>query len=122
MGMFDNVRVDHPIAGIRDPSSIEWQTKDFLDPMMDVYKITRDGRLLEELVHTEDRSDPNAEPGTLASLLGCMTRVHDGWRDMDFHGVLHFHGLLDDELVEVTAKFTDGNLVRIGRVPVLGDR
>lgn len=124
MGMFDYVIVECPIEGIADPASIEWQTKQFDCPFMDRYKITADGRLLEEVVRIEDRSDKTAEPGSLASVVGMLTRVHDSWRDVEYHGDLHFCGFVDRDFVDVTARFTEGQLTRmdISREPTGASR
>ncbi len=59
---------------------------------MENYKITVDGRLLHELIHLEDRSDPQYPTGSIERLAGSATRIHDGWRDVHFHGIIHFYG------------------------------
>ena len=115
MGMFDYVRVEHPIDGVSNPAIVEWQTKDFDAPWMDTYRITADGRLFEELTHVEDRSDKTAALGTFASIIGCMTPVHDGWRDMNYHGDLEFCGHIGNEWPCFIARFTNGQLQRITR-------
>jgi hypothetical protein len=116
MGLFDYVVVECPVEGVANPLAHEWQTKTFDWPYMETYKITEGGRLLTEVYHTEDRSDPTAEPGSLRSFAGCMTRVRDDWRDTDFHGDLNFYSTVDGEWVELIARFTDGQLQRITRV------
>lgn len=98
----------------------QWQTKDFDAPFMDKYRITPEGRLLEEVYHIEDRSDKAAKPGTFASIAGIMTKVHEGWKDMNYHGVLNFYGSASEdwkgEWFEYNATFTHGALAKIERV------
>ncbi len=108
--------VEVPIEGIAEPSSIEWQTKEFDAPFMEKYKITDGGRLLREIVHYEDRSDKSAEPGSFLSFAGAMTPVHEGWRDIAYHGDLDMCGYIGDEFVDVKARFHDGDLISIGRI------
>jgi hypothetical protein len=117
MGLYDDVVVECPIAGVDDPTRMHWQTKDFEPSAMQTYKITAGGRLLEQLVHFEDRSDPTAPADSLRRLFGCMTPVEDGWRDMDYHGDLHCTsdagGNDQHARVSFTARFTHGQLERI---------
>ena len=90
-------------------------------------------------IHYEDRSDPQYPIGSLERRAGRMTRIHEGWDDVHFHGILNFYGdkysgdtrmisfrpetfgedLLHPERAEwfeYNAKFTDGQLVSIERV------
>ncbi len=138
MGMFDIVIVEFPLPDAGAAEVTEWQTKDFPDPNLENYKITVDGRLLHELIHLEDRSDPQYPIGSIERLAGSATRIHDGWRDVYFHGIIHFYGdkhsgetrlisfapetlgkdLLHPEPAEwfaYNAKFADGQLVSIER-------
>lgn len=138
MSMFDRVIVEYPLPDAGAAAVKQWQTKD-LNCGMDNYKITASGRLLEERVHYEDRSDPNAKKGSFGSIAGCMTPVHEAWADMNYHGVLNFYGDAntgqlrrismkpetfgvdmnhpeETEWFEYNAKFTDGSLVEIKRV------
>lgn len=123
MGMFDNVLCEYPLPDEAAKLVSEWQTKTFDAPGLELYRITPEGRLMEEVYHTEDRSDKNAAPGTLASIRGIWTKVHEGWRDLNFHGVLNFYGHTGDwqkghgDWIEYDAYFTDGHLTRIERVP-----
>ena len=121
MGMFDYVVVECELPDASAKDIHEWQTKDFDWPMMEKYRITADGRLMEELYHREDRSDPNAPPGSWRRIAGCATPVHEGWRDMNFHGVLNFIGIADydrpsETWFEYNATFTHGQLEKIERV------
>lgn len=114
MGMFDTVIVECELPD-SPPKDLWWQTKD-LSCGMDKYKITADGRLMEELYRVEDRSDPNAKG--LMALRGCATRVNEGWKDLEFHGILRFYASTDDDQwFEYNAKFTDGKLVSFTRIP-----
>jgi hypothetical protein len=118
MGMFDTVLPECELPG-SPPTAARiswWQTKTFEWPGLDRYRITAEGRLMEEVYHIEDRSDPTLPEDTLARLRGCMTRVHEGWRDMNFDGVLNFYALIDDGWWEYNATFAEGHLVSIERV------
>jgi len=119
MGMFDNVIPECPLPDEAAKLVREWQTKDFEWPGMDKYRITPEGRLMEEVYHVEDRSE-RALTGQGDEFAGCMSRVHEGWKDMNYHGVLNFYGSTSHdwhgEWVEYDAKFTDGQLVSIERV------
>ena len=121
MGMFDYVLPECPLPDEGAKLIHNWRTKDFDAPFMDEYRITAEGRLLEEIYDIEDRSDPTAESGTLASLRGMMTRIHVRWQDMNHHGVLNFYGHTTDwqpggEWIEYNATFTHGALEKIERV------
>ena len=125
MGMFDYGIVECSLPDDAATRVHEWQTKDFDEPFMAKYKITAEGRLLAERVHYENLSDPNAPPGSAASYCGCMTPVHDGWDDLNYHGVLNFYGNVGgvydaEHWYEYNAKFTDGFLVSINRLPPWG--
>lgn len=115
MGMFDYVIPEYPIEGIPNAAALEWQTKDFADPFLKKYRITRDGRLEEEIVRYEDRGDKTAPEGTFARFIGCMTPVHDGWRDMNYHGDLYFGHGVGSESIDICARFTNGQLEWIRR-------
>lgn len=139
MGMFDILIVEVPLPDAGAAEVREWHTKDFADPFMENYKITADGRLLHERIHLEDRSDPQYSIGSNKRFVGCSTRIHEGWDDVHFHGILSFQGDENSgetrlisftadgvgkdlfhpepaEWFEYKAKFTDGQLVSIERV------
>jgi hypothetical protein len=139
MGLYDRVIVECPLPDAGASAVREWQTKDFPDPYMENYKITADGRLMSERIHYENQSDKTAPRGSAASIMGCMTPVHEAWEDLCYHGVLNFYGdahtgelmaisLAPEtfgvdlnhpeaaEWFEYNAKFTDGKLVAIERV------
>ena len=130
MGMFDYVRLedglDIDLPGFDgDPTSVDWQTKTFRRPLMEVYKITMDGRLFKEEVHyktvpEEERPRYDEELGGFESewmrMVGSERKVHEGWTDTAYHGILEFHNHIDGEGFAYEAKFTDGDLVEITRV------
>lgn len=134
MGLFDHVRIEDGLDIALpefdgDPTTIDWQTKTFSFPMMDVYKITMNGRLFTEDAHYE--SVPEEErPGDDEAGGGVnegwqkgwesRRKVHDGWTDTEYHGILEFHHYADDESYAYEAKFTDGDLVEISRVERFG--
>lgn len=115
MGLFDYVYLECAVPeearGVR-----RWQTKDIdEDPFMVKYMIAADGRLLHERVRYEDRSDKDADPGTLASVRGCMTPIHEGWDEVpEVHGDI---GLASDDGppygIRLVARFTNGRLQSI---------
>jgi hypothetical protein len=139
MGMFDIVTVEYPLPDAGAAEVREWQTKGFPDPLLEHYKITANGRLLHERIHYEVQSDPQYPIGNSEHRAGSMTRIHEGWDDVHFHGILNFYGdkysgelrlispapetfgkdLLHSEPAEwfeYNAEFTDGQLVSIERV------
>lgn len=142
MGMYDHVELpeDIDLPGFpddEDPSEHTWQTKDF-HCVMTTYRITEDGRLEEELWHSEEvpkeerpfpDADPEEEP--FKALMGSVNRVNDGWEEKDFHGVMNFCTIIyeeapedydplederENEFYDYEAKFTDGELEEIRRV------
>jgi hypothetical protein len=136
MGLFDHVRIedelDIALLGFDgDPTNIDWQTKTFSFPMMDVYKITMNGRLFTENAHYESVPEEerlgNDEVGGEVNegwQKGWRSRrkIHDGWTDTEYHGILEFHHYADDESYAYEAKFTDGDLVEITRVERFGSQ
>ena len=115
MGCFDHVRLD---TSIKLPDTEDtlggFQTKAF-DCCFDTYVITAEGRLLREGGGWLKEEDYEATP-----------------IDTEFHGILNFYTHIDErkyniekreyspgrhEWFEFDAKFTDGNLVEIKRLP-----
>lgn len=124
MGLFDTVLVEHPLPDEGAAKVTWWQTKDFDCPALNNYRISAEGRLFRERVRFEDRSDPDATG--LMALRGIMTPIHEGWDDMNFHGILNFYGYdrtglapdapySPERWYEYNAKFTDGQLVALER-------
>lgn len=104
MGMFDDVICEAPLP---DGYEGRFQSKDF-DCELATYKITADGRLLRR--EYEWKNSPDAPLG--------IRRVERGWTEVLFHGVLNFYDYADDKSWrEYNAKFTDGRLVEITKVP-----
>lgn len=129
MGLFDRLEIE---AGIdvefpeigADPFDITWQSKTIArtGPMMDMYRITRAGRLMMEdvemeTVPEEDRPFYDEEidgfETPMKESAGMFRKVHQGWIDTEYHGVFEFHKTIDGEYVSLDAKFTDGQLVTI---------
>lgn len=121
MGMFDWIKCEVPLPdGWDAPGGL--QTKD-LENMLTTHTITKEGRLLEEIVvdwrllPKEERTYPDAEEGSFNSMIGCMEYIKET-RDANFHGYLHFHGWDSKTEIfhEYRAKFTDGQLMGIERI------
>ena len=104
VGLFDDVICEYPLPGWPEGEEPRFQTKD-LDCAMDTYRITPDGRLLAS--RYEHASD------------GTRRRV--GWRDTEHHDYLVFYTSVeragDREWFEYRAKFTDGRIVDLLRIP-----
>lgn len=127
MGLYDQVRIENGLDidlpdFDGDPSQVEWQTKTFSRPQLDVYKVTEDRRLLKEDAEYEVRPEEerpryDEEIGGFESewekLAGILKKTHKGWSDTNYHGILEFHATVDGERYAYEAKFTDGELVEI---------
>lgn len=112
MGMFDEVTVNFSLPkGIVPGTAKVWQTKTFEYPFMEQYIITENGRLLKEKCHYEDKSNPKAKG--IMRLFGMMSKVHDGWEDTNYHGILEIHTVYKDFYYSCTAKFTNGKCIKI---------
>ena len=128
MGMFDYVKCDWPLPDGKPTPGDMFQTKDFDEPYMERYTITKEGRLVHHAVRTEmvpEHERPNyGKQGyrdangkvTLWGLRGSMRAVPIGDVDLNYHGFLNFYGGEGDEWREFNAKFTDGQLVEIKQV------
>jgi hypothetical protein len=120
MGLFDYIRIKMPLPADPPPPSVEFfQTKDVptLQLWMEQWTIEADGRLIKHGVRYEDRSDPNAKPGSLESIIGSMTSVPEPEQDeiVPHHGDICF-GHFDtqsNQWWEYTARFTEGICTRI---------
>lgn len=123
MGLYDTIELpaELVIPGLdRDPSTIGWQTKSIGRPAMRTFRITPDGRLLEEEFHTEEvPEEERPHYGTekwdepLFRMAGSFRRVHDGWMERPYNGVIRFTASVDEALLAYEARFTDGRLVAI---------
>lgn len=107
MGMYDEVKFEADLPGYEFLKNMELQTKD-LDCLLENYRISPEGRLLREAYDIEDQSDPTKTGWE--RMIGSMTRIHKGWEDTNFHGMLHCAGddPNSDKYCTYTFKFTDG--------------
>jgi hypothetical protein len=122
MGMYDFIDIDESINLPDYPPNMsrsDFQTKTFPDPLMTIYKITNEGKLLQEQWHYEDVPEEERPcypfKNDWESVIGMVKKITDGWKELDFHGWLTFYTSVNKEWFEYEAKFTDGNLVKIKR-------
>ena len=133
MGLFDTVELyddvhmpEYPAAATL-AGDVAWQTKGIDRPSMNTFRITAEGRLLEEEWHTEEvppEDRPYADRDDVAEddllyMAGCRNRVHDGWIERhDYHGrfeITHSFESLD-ALVTYEVTFTHGRLEGFDRL------
>ena len=96
--MFDHVKCEVPLPDGWD--AVNMQTQYFGCDLDIIYTITLDGRLMRRHV-----SDLQAVP-----------ERNSGY-DMNYHGIFRFYGTdAEKKRHEYTAKFTDGQLVKIETV------
>ncbi len=125
MGLYDSVDLPAELSlpGLdRDLSTVEWQTKSIGRPALRSFRVTAEGRLLEEAFHTETVPEEERpyygteewerEDG-LVRMAGSIRRVHDGWCLRQYHGVVRLVASVDGDFLEYEAKFTDGRLVAV---------
>jgi hypothetical protein len=127
MGLFDTVELANDVHLPEYPDGIapavdgDWQTKGIDRPSMTTFRITSDGRLLEEEWHTEavpPEERPYAgrddvEEGDFRYMAGCRKRIHDGWIKRDsYHGQFEITRSFEelDSLVTYQVTFTHGRL------------
>lgn len=126
MGLYDIVELSEGLELPEfdsDPSSVEWQSKTFSPCTLTRFRITAEGELLEADWHYETRpeescasTDGDSDAGRrLHEAFGVRERVHDGWQQRQYHGILEFHASVDGSLLRYEAKFTDGQLMEIRR-------
>ncbi|WP_435102432.1 hypothetical protein [Halarchaeum sp. P4] len=129
MGLYDRLVVEDGLTlpkfpTGRQPSEIDWQTKDIGHPIGQQYKLTVDGRLLRheeeyrEKTPVEKQSEAeshgfdswaeyeafceNADPGDLLErglapiAPQSQTVAEEFWLDHNMHGSFEFHGSRDD--------------------------
>lgn len=122
MGLYDTIDLPDGLelpAFDHDPTAIDWQTKSIDRPNRGTYRITVDGRLLEEEFHRE--SVPEEERpyyGTeqwdspLGKMAGSLQHVHEGWTERQYHGVVEFHASIEalDSIVSFETRFTEGRV------------
>lgn len=109
VGLFDYVRCHYPLP-VDGANELEYQTKDMACSYMERYEIRADGTLWKERYDIEDRSDPKAEPGSLDSLFGCMTRVNERWEAEPYTGAMEFYTDHAGRWLEFSALFKDGRI------------
>lgn len=117
MGVFDYLRCSYPLPR-QGANALEYQTKDTEAQYMEHYEIRADGTLWHQVYDTEDRSDPNAEPGSLKSLMGRMTRINERWERDTMTGEVVFSAYpgkayTDKNKVRFSAYFVNGDLKRL---------
>lgn len=112
MGLFDYVRCEYPLP-LEGANALEYQTKDTDWPYMERYEIRADGTLWRQFYDVEDHSDKNAEPGSAASIAGCMARVNERWSPESLSGAFEFYTSRGDEWIEFAALFDKGKLLSI---------
>jgi hypothetical protein len=127
MGLFDTVELytdvklpDYP--SVAPPADeVNWQTKGIDRPCMGTYRITADGRLVEEEWHYEDvppeerpyASREDVDEDDFRYFCGCLERVHDGWTERDdYHGRFQITNHVEaiDTVVTYQVTFTHGQL------------
>lgn len=118
MGLFDAVELP---AELRlpeleaNPVTIEWQTKTIDRPSMARFRLTPDGRLLQEEAHCEGVPEPERPSyGTDGcedmAFVGSIRRVHDGWAERRYHGTFEIHASLDERFARYELRFAHGRL------------
>jgi len=125
MGMYDEIIVEYPLRKYEFLQNEVFQTKDF-NNLMDIYKITKDRRLLleevkYELVPEKERPYYGTEQWSkhfIFQIAGSMRRDSLGWKDVNYHGIFTFYTLYKEtgykkRWYEFEAKFTNGNLIEI---------
>ncbi len=127
MGLYDTIQFPEgfELEGLDgDPSEYEWQTKSIGRPDMTTYRLTEDGRLLEEQWHYEEvpeeqrpyYGDDKWDEDDFYKAVGCLNRIHDGWEDTELHGNIRCCKTTDEGWRDYHLKFTDGELVNIVRM------
>lgn len=121
MGMFDELQCKYPLS-VDGANALLYQTKDTPSQYMDMYEIREDGTLWHEDYDVEDGSDPKAEPGSLASILGMMTRVNKRWVQLpNFTGEIRLfgtwreygHGTTDVGCIQFSTYFIQGAIKHV---------
>lgn len=130
MGLSDRIELPekYELPGFRgDPSKVEWKSKDVKGhPDRTVYRITEDGRLLEEQWHydevpEEERPMYDEDIGGFEDewhqAFGMLDKITEGWEELaDYHGDIRFYARRDDTRYEFKARFSYGELDEITRV------
>lgn len=117
--MYDRVKIEDDIEDfdIEHDGVDGWQTKTIQKrPLLEVYKI-EDGRLYKEEYHhekvpKEERPYGDSDKEFL-QMCGMLSKVHEGWEDTEYHGIVEIHSIVNEEYISYDLKFTDGKLVNI---------
>jgi len=121
MGLYDLVDVAPEISLPDYPPTAkrQFQTKTFPYPILTVYKITKEGQLLEEQWKYEEVPEEQRPcypfKDDSEHIIGMYRKKIEGWKDTNYHGWINFYEVLDREWFEYDAKFTDGKLEEIRR-------
>ena len=129
MGMFDELKCEYPLpdAAIQEET---FQTKS-LNRMIDRYTITQEGRLIlykvrYEVVPEEEREyygTPEWDEKPFVRIFGMLRTIPVGDVEIPYHGDIAFYTSTgsreegDLEWFEYRARFTEGRLQWIRRVP-----
>lgn len=97
---------------------VDWQTRSIEKPLMRTYRVTDDGRLLQEEFHTEpvpkeERPYPDADEDSFKSIAGSIEWITDGWTEKNYHGRVRVVGVAEDHFYQYYLKFTNGRLEEI---------
>jgi hypothetical protein len=129
MGMFDELKCEYPLpdAAVQEET---FQTKS-LNRVMDRYTITQEGRLIlhkvrYEVVPEEEREyygTPEWDEKPFVRIFGMLRSIPVGDVEIPYHGDIAFYTSTgsreegDFEWFEYQARFTEGRLQSIRRVP-----
>ena len=129
MGLFDELKCEYPLpdAVVQEET---FQTKS-LNRTMDRYTISQEGRLIlhkvrYEVVPEEEREyygTPDWDEKPFVQIFGMLRSIPVGDVEIPYHGDIAFYtstgsrGVGDFEWFEYRARFTEGRLQWIKRVP-----
>ena len=87
--LYDGVHLLEYLGAVAPAEEVDWQTKGIDRPSMTIFRITAEGRLLEEwhteAVPPEDRpyaSRDAVDEDDFRYMAGSLNRVHDGWIEL----------------------------------------
>jgi hypothetical protein len=115
MGLFDEIKCNFPLPDLTNEEAwvqdATFQSKS-LDPSMDTYTITKEGRLLLhrvtwDIISPEERENKNDKFPILKSVPG-------GDIDMEYHGDIFFYF----GPYEFKVRFTEGQVVWVKRINI----
>ncbi|HRQ42255.1 MAG TPA: hypothetical protein PLD25_30420 [Chloroflexota bacterium] len=121
MGMFTSVEPDQAILPPEYRQLSGWQTKDVVEPLLETLEITADGQLIHVWQEYEMVADNTAPFGF------CAHPLQTHRERLAYHGDMRFYTLDSDDpdnpertLVELIARFTEGQLQWVKQAPVGG--